>query len=116
MISINENPFPGPHDYNDVEHRSVRRNLINVFEQLSKVANEEPSHDAIMTVQIRSGLKATSLAETHVSESDAPSLLFYYLFDDWYTTYSLVARNEHQYGAELDKVVCRFTEIRLISS
>ena len=83
---------------------AIRSNLINVFQQLSKVS-EEQEQDPIMTVQIRSGLKATTLAETHVSESDSPSLLLYYLFDDWFTTYSLVARSEHQYGVELDKVV-----------
>ena len=105
MISINENPYPNPATVDERELLSIRRNLINVFEQLSKVGNEEQPHDAIMTVQIRSGLKATSLAETHVSDSDGPSLLLYYLFDDWFTTYSLVARNEHQYGVELDKVV-----------
>lgn len=38
--------------------------------------------------------------------SDSSSLIFYYLFDDWYTSYSLVAKKEHQYSAQLDSLVC----------
>lgn len=38
---------------------------------------------------------------------NGPSLLLYYLFDDWYSSYSLVARREHHYGAELNDLVCK---------
>jgi hypothetical protein len=61
-----------------------------------------------MALPIRGGLssgedginngRSTSLGE-------ASSLLFYYLFDDWYTSYSLVARKEHQYSAKLEDLV-----------
>jgi hypothetical protein len=56
-----------------------------------------------MTVHIRPGMHHYYQGQTRVSETESPSLLFYYLFDDWYTTYSLVARSEHQYGAHLER-------------
>ena len=37
---------------------------------------------------------------------DAPSLLFFYLFDDWYTTYSLVVRRQDKYGEKLRDLAC----------
>ena len=37
--------------------------------------------------------------------TDIPSLLFYYIFDDWAMSYSLVARREHRYSAELENLV-----------
>ena len=39
------------------------------------------------------------------SEVDGPGLLFYYLFDDWYATYALLAKEEHHYGSELKRLV-----------
>jgi hypothetical protein len=43
--------------------------------------------------------------ETAHRPTDAPGLLFYYLFEDWFTTYSLVTRREHGYASELDRLV-----------
>ena len=53
-----------------------------------------------MTLGIRSGSQATD-----GSLSDAPGLLFYYLFDDWYSTYSLVTQDKNQYTVKLKKLV-----------
>ena len=56
-----------------------------------------------MTVAVRSGrLPITS--ENDTGEADSPSLLVYYLFDDWYSIYSLIAKSEHQYRVQLDKI------------
>ena len=56
-----------------------------------------------MTVAVRSGrLPITS--ENDVGDTDSPSLLVYYLFDDWYSIYSLIAKSEHQYRVQLDKI------------
>ncbi|KAL8741664.1 MAG: hypothetical protein Q9190_005753 [Brigantiaea leucoxantha] len=55
-----------------------------------------------MTIPIRSGLQVFDGGE--VTHPNAPSLLFYYLFDDWFTSYSLVARKEQQYGVQLEKL------------
>ncbi|MCJ1468059.1 hypothetical protein MMC07_006685 [Pseudocyphellaria aurata] len=53
--------------------------------------------------QFRPGVQ--DVTSNEISQSDSPSLLFYYLFDDWSTTYSLVARKEHQYGVQLEHLV-----------
>ena len=80
--------------------KAIRRNLLNVFKQLSEVNNERR---AISTLDIRPGLRSNQ--SSNITIADSPSLLFYYLFDDWYTTYALVAKSEHQYAMELEKLV-----------
>lgn len=42
----------------------------------------------------------------HVSihQDDGPGLLFYYIFDDWVTSYALIAKREHKYGVLLDRL------------
>lgn len=42
--------------------------------------------------------------ETAHRDSDAPGLLFYYLFENWHNSYTLVTRKESRYGVELSKV------------
>lgn len=54
-----------------------------------------------MTLPLRTGPQP--LDDT--PESNPASLLFYYLFDDWHTSYSLVARSEHRYGEQLEELV-----------
>lgn len=81
----------------------MRRNLLNVFQQLSKANDQRSRDNHIMTIPVRPGLQ--DLTSNEVSPSDAPSLLFHYLFDDWLTSYSLVARKEHQYGMQLEVLV-----------
>ena len=108
VISIYENLYPNHvSSLNDEEQEdleSVRRNLKNVFCQLSFANETSHSHNPIMSLPIRSPTPDKD-DNPHASPSDVPSLLLYYLFDDWYTSYSLVARSEHQYGARLEQVV-----------
>lgn len=81
----------------------MRRNMVNVARQLSKSNEAWRERHPITTLPIRWGL--LHIEGSVISSSDAPSLLFYYLFDDWYTSYSLVAKQEHQYGKQLDILV-----------
>lgn len=39
--------------------------------------------------------------------TEMTSLLFYYLFDDWLTSYSLIAQRDHLYRAELEEIRTR---------
>lgn len=118
IISIHENPFPGQQDKLEPEQQYalsvIRRNLHNVFGQLSKATDGRKEPNPIMTLPIRGGL-TSGLGDTKDSNigplADASSLLFYYLFDDWYTSYSLVARKEHQYGAQLTHLVRRLRNL-----
>ena len=47
-----------------------------------------------MTLQVR-----------QILPRDAPSVLFYYIFDDWYSAYNLVAQKGHQYELQLEQLV-----------
>lgn len=103
IISIHENPFP--HHQGKMSRKQLkalklmRRNLRIIFRQLSR-ANVE--RNPIMSIPIRPSQNSPS---KETSPSDAPSLLFHYLFDDWMNTHSLVARKEHQYGVQLEQLV-----------
>ncbi|KAI9699132.1 MAG: hypothetical protein M1836_003321 [Candelina mexicana] len=111
VITVNEDPFPMqcPPPTNQGEAIvGIRRNMLNVFNQLSKVNHTEASENPLSILPIRRTVQSTHTVEaksTGSSQSrDAPSLLFYYLFDDWYTTLSIVIRTEHKYAAELSKL------------
>ena len=43
--------------------------------------------------------------DSKVAITDSPGLLLYYLFDDWYTSYALVAKKEQQYATRLQALV-----------
>ena len=107
VITIHENPFPS-HDLAISEDEkknleNIRRNLWIVFSQISTLNNIP---NPMMNLPLRSSrLKKDDTP--HASQSDVPSLLFYYLFDDWYASYSLVSRSEHQYGKQLEQLVMK---------
>lgn len=82
---------------------AIRRNLLNVFMQLSEVNDVHRKENPINTLDIRPNLGSNQ--SSNITIADSPSLLFYYLFDDWYTSYALVAKSEHQYAMELEKLV-----------
>lgn len=106
VISIYENPFPGNQGGVTAKEQqllnAIRRNLLNVFKQLSKVNDEHRKKNPINTLDIRPSLLSNQ--SSNITIADSPSLLFYYLFDDWYTSYALVAKSEHQYAMELEKL------------
>ena len=89
---------------------SCRRNLINVFRHVSLAKSASIEERAIYILDIRSGLGLSNNDESSETGSfvteNGSSLLFYYLFDDWYLSYGLVARKEQQYGARLTELVC----------
>ena len=102
-----EDPFPGHqgvlNEKQEARVARMRRNLFNVFTQLSNVNDTRRRSDPIHTLDIRPGLDANQSSDIRIAES--PSLLLYYLFDDWYTSYALVAKEEHQYARLLEKLV-----------
>ncbi|KAB2577506.1 hypothetical protein BFW01_g12113 [Lasiodiplodia theobromae] len=106
VLNIHEDPYPEKHGFYDREELatlySIRRNLLNVFRNLSKCFDISRSA-AIAVLPIRRRIGDSEEERAH-RPSDAPGLLFYNLFDDWYSTYSLVARREHKYAAALDRL------------
>lgn len=107
VISIRENPYPDHGGSMDPKEQAalniIRRNLLNVFRQLSSANDKKMAENPVMALKIRSGTRVEE--GRPITNSDSPSLLFYYLFDDWYTSYSLVARRQHQYGKRLERLV-----------
>ena len=108
VISINEDPFPFSEGSLDpLQQRIVaetRRNLLNVFRSLSKVEDGSLMTRAPMALlPIRSRLGDTAEETAHRS-SDIPGLLFYYLFENWHNSYTLITRRESRYGIELNKL------------
>ena len=81
----------------------IRRNILTVVRQLSNVKNEWRKGNPIQTLDIRPGMQSN--LNSKVTLLDSSGLLFYYLFDDWYTTYALVAKKEQQYAARLEHLV-----------
>ncbi|KAI9754650.1 MAG: hypothetical protein M4579_004613 [Chaenotheca gracillima] len=86
----------------------MRRNVLNVFRQLSNSNAALTGQSPISILGIRRNLGAAESDGTNTAETNEvnvpASLLFHYLFDDWYSSYGLVARQEHQYGRELFKL------------
>jgi hypothetical protein len=111
VITIHEDPFPENSNGNgivldSIQHRSlgiIRRNLLNCFKQCSK-AGHRANEPALLKLPIRTRMGDTGEEATH-RPTDVPGLLFYYLFDDWINTYSLIARRNHCYAAELNRLV-----------
>ncbi|KZM18463.1 hypothetical protein ST47_g10382 [Ascochyta rabiei] len=106
VISISEDPFPFAngevHGWDLRMLYTIRRNLVNVFRQLTKAPT--PLADAALTqLPIRHRI-GHSEEETAHRATDTPGLLFYYLFEDWGTTFGLISRSEEGYSAELDRL------------
>ncbi|KAI9676963.1 MAG: hypothetical protein M1817_006802 [Caeruleum heppii] len=105
VMSIHEDPLAhvAKHPHNQLSMlQATRRNLLNVFRHISKAPAAMKDRNALSILNIRENVFLDSAAsETHYIQNIACSL-FYYLFDDWYADYGLVARKEHQYGAELE--------------
>lgn len=102
VISVYENPFPYMAPDMKVL-RTVRRNVLNVFHHLSSISNTPDYPSSLMTVQIRD-FDPSARPIDGTPPLEVASKLLYYLFDDWITTYGLVAKREHPYGSELESL------------
>lgn len=108
VITISEDPFPYAEGrFNTLQRRilkETRRNLTNVFRSLSRVEEDAlMAHNPMTVLPIRTRLGDTP-EETAHRDSDAPGLLFYYLFENWHNSYTLITRKESRYGVELSEL------------
>ncbi|KAK5123060.1 hypothetical protein LTR85_003256 [Meristemomyces frigidus] len=108
VITISEDPFPYAEGRLDPLQQRIlketRRNLVNVFRSLSEVEEDRlMAHNPMTLLPIRTRLGDTP-EETAHRESDAPGLLFYYLFENWHNSYTLITRKESRYGVELGEL------------
>lgn len=108
IISICEDPFPFVDSGLTLLQQRIisetRRNIVSVFRSL---CNEEPSNPNTPTpmthLPLRSRLGNTP-AETAHRSTDVPGLLFYYIFENWQNSYTLITRRESRYGVELSSI------------
>ncbi|KAF2209374.1 hypothetical protein CERZMDRAFT_122177 [Cercospora zeae-maydis SCOH1-5] len=105
VITVHEDPFPlAQNHYSPLQKRilaELRRNLVGVFQSLSTVnsgALLERNPLTLLPLRARLG---TTPEETAHRSSDAPGLLFYYLFENWSNSFTLVTRKDSRYGVEL---------------
>jgi Mg2+ and Co2+ transporter CorA len=103
IITICEDPFPHRNgmltQHETLSLGVIRRNLINVFRQLSK-GHDHSRDQASKQLPLRTRLGDVEEETTH-RPTDIPGLLFYYLFDDWENIYSYIARGRG-YAEEID--------------
>lgn len=122
VISIHENPYPSQisrimTSEQIVNLSIIRRNVLGIFRRLSRANDLEHSENPIMALSIRPTRESLESDDAaHISPSESPSLLFYYLFDDWATSYKLVARKEHQYGAQLEQLVSLYHPLQVTTN
>ncbi|EXJ88408.1 hypothetical protein A1O1_05338 [Capronia coronata CBS 617.96] len=83
----------------------TRRNVLNIFRHLSKLHDKDggAALDTLMKVRVRWN-EQSSKSGNEYSATEAASLLLYYLFDDWLSTYALIARVEHPYRRRLEEL------------
>lgn len=91
----------------------IRRNIGLILFGISKQHGENKKKHPLMGTHIRNSSNASE--DVRIREGEAPSLLFYYIFDDWVTNYSLVIGREHSYSWALENLVrdTQFLCIRL---
>ncbi|KAE8368289.1 ADP-ribosylation factor [Aspergillus caelatus] len=107
VISMQENPYPGYSRPSERELKSVlgivRRNVQLIFSGVSKRHSAQSESDSLVTIRVRPA-HGDGPDQASIKQEDGPSLLFYYIFDDWVSSYALVAKREHQYGVLLDRL------------
>ncbi|KAJ5771244.1 uncharacterized protein N7511_003295 [Penicillium nucicola] len=108
IISIQENPFPRSEVMPSIEKTLpvvgiVRRNVRYIFSGVSKEHSAMSESESLVTIRVRN-FKDFGPDQANIKQEDGPSLLFYYIFDDWVSSYGLVAKREHKYGVALEEL------------
>ncbi|KAK4861932.1 hypothetical protein LT330_003070 [Penicillium expansum] len=107
IISIQENPFPGRKGVPITEAKPVldivRRNIRFIFAGVSRQHFAMSESESLITIRVRH-FSDLGPDQANIKQEDGPSLLFYYIFDDWVSSYGLIAKREHKYGVALEKL------------
>ncbi|KAL9111325.1 MAG: hypothetical protein Q9227_004202 [Pyrenula ochraceoflavens] len=83
----------------------IRKNQVNVFQHLSRAPGKPSAQNVLMQVSIRPLKDGASNSNSSGFDAlEVASLLFYYLFDDWITTYGLIFGHEHPYQDRLESL------------
>ncbi|KGO68267.1 Small GTPase superfamily, ARF/SAR type [Penicillium italicum] len=113
IISIQENPFPRrkgvPMDEAKPVLDIVRRNIRSIFAGVSRQHFALSESESLITIRVRH-FSGHGPDQANIKQEDGPSLLFYYIFDDWVSSYGLIAKREHKYGVALEKLRSQMLE------
>ncbi|KAJ5538869.1 hypothetical protein N7494_008348 [Penicillium frequentans] len=107
IISMQENPFPRqkgallPDQIKTMD--VVRRNVRFIVSGVSKQHLTMSESDSLVTIRVRH-FNDVGPDQANIKQEDGPSLLYYYIFDDWVSSYGLIAKREHQYGVALERL------------
>ncbi|KAJ5998320.1 hypothetical protein N7451_006130 [Penicillium sp. IBT 35674x] len=107
IISMQENPFPQqkgallPDQIKTTD--VVRRNVRFIVSGVSKQHLTMSESDSLVTIRVRH-FNDVGPDQANIKQEDGPSLLYYYIFDDWVSSYGLIAKREHQYGVALERL------------
>lgn len=82
--------------------------LSNASKQHSSVSKKNP----LNTIRVRH-FNDVDPNQASIKQEDGSSLLFYYIFDDWESSYGLVVKREHQYGKALEELVSHACLMRI---
>jgi hypothetical protein len=118
IISIQENPFARQKGVSIDEAKPVldvvRRNIRFIFAGVSKLHFAMSESESLITIRVRQ-FSDLGPDQANIKQEDGPSLLFYYIFDDWVSSYGLIAKREHKYGVLLEELVSIIPPISIIS-
>ncbi|KAJ5261014.1 hypothetical protein N7478_011609 [Penicillium angulare] len=106
IISMQENPFPGVNVLKGDQLKVqdiARRNVRFIFSGVSKQHLTMSESDSLVTIRVRH-FNDVGPDQANIKQEDGPSLLFYYIFDDWVSSYGLIAKREHKYGVALEEL------------
>ncbi|KAJ5769656.1 hypothetical protein N7520_004215 [Penicillium odoratum] len=113
IISMQENPFPRQKGALQAEQIKlldiVRRNVRFIVSGVSKQRLSMSESDSLVTIRVRH-FNDVGLDQADIKQEDGPSLLYYYIFDDWVSSYGLIAKREHQYGVALERLRSQMLE------
>ncbi|KAF4769724.1 hypothetical protein HAV15_011358 [Penicillium sp. str.  len=107
IISIQENPFARQQEVPIDEAKPVldivRRNIRFIFAGVSRQHFAMSESESLITIRVRH-FSDLGPDQANIKQEDGPSLLFYYIFDDWVSSYGLIAKREHKYGVALEEL------------
>ncbi|KAJ5730691.1 uncharacterized protein N7483_005199 [Penicillium malachiteum] len=118
VISIQENPFPRQRGMLKGDQIKVldivRRNVRFIFSGVSKQHLTMSESDSLVTIRVRH-FNEVGPDQANIKQEDGPGLLFYYIFDDWVSSYGLIAKREHQYGVVLEELRSQMLERPIVA-
>ncbi|KAF7718302.1 Uncharacterized protein PECH_001110 [Penicillium ucsense] len=107
LISIQENPTRQIEQLSEKEQQAVlgvaRRNIRFIFSGISKQPVNHSRKDSLVTIRVRQ-FHDVGPDQASIKQEDGASLLFYYLFDDWVSSFGLIAKRQHKYGVSLEEL------------